>query len=301
MERGADQSRNPCHAAAAPVSGAAERNAPVLPISSAAYAQLAEIALHSIGLALGTSRKSMVQRRLSPRLRQLGLASFDDYLALLREDSSEVETLSWTLTTNVTQFFREDYHFDHLAKVVLPDLASRAARGDPIRIWSCACSSGEEPYSIAMSVIEQLGQIGPLDLRILATDIDSNILKVAQRGSYLTEDCKGLDKARRQKHFHPDPQQPDRIMVNPEVRALIDFARLNLLQDWPFRRLFDVIFCRNVAIYFDKDTQHRLWTRLAHHLAPGGTLCVGHSESIPHELDGLLRKAGIKTYTRHAK
>ncbi len=236
------------------------------------------------GISLAEGKRELVYSRLSRRLRQLGLRRFDEYCRLLEtggEDNPELGEFVNALTTNLTSFFRESHHFDFLGKELLPALIrERSLSNRRIRIWSAGCSTGEEPYSIAMVVRETLPAVG-WDVKILATDLDSNVLATADRGVYDANRVKDLSEVRLRRWFQRGRDaQSGQVRVAPELRDLIVFRRLNLMLDWPMSGPFDVIFCRNVVIYFDKPTQRVLFERFADLLAERGHLFVGHSESL---------------------
>jgi chemotaxis protein methyltransferase CheR len=198
------------------------------------------------------------------------------------------------LTTNVTRFFREPHHFDHLRDTVLAPLIARARAGGRVRIWSAACSSGQEPYSAAMTLLAAAPDAVELDIRILATDIDPNVLAEGREGTYAEHLLAGVPD-----DFHRRWVKPaglGRALLSEELRALVAFRQLNLIGDWPMQGRFDAVFCRNVAIYFDDDTQQRLWSRFAERLQPGGVLYIGHSERVAGPAATQLRADGVTTY-----
>jgi len=234
------------------------------------------------GISLSDAKRELVYGRLSRRLRALGLDSFRDYRNVLTSDPEGQEMVEFcnAITTNLTSFFRESHHFDHLREQVLVPLATRPP-GQRLRIWSAGCSSGEEPYSIAITVRESLPQVCRHDIKILATDLDSDVLARAREGVYAEDRVKGMSQARISTFFH---ERLDggilRFAVTPSLRELITFKQLNLMHELPMRGPFDVIFCRNVVIYFDKDTQRDLFRRFAQLQRPGDVLFLGHSESM---------------------
>lgn len=233
------------------------------------------------GIHLHDGKKELVKARLSKRMRQLQCANLDEYLDLVREDPTGRELVHMldALSTNLTYFFREPKHFDFLRDEVLPPLLEKKAK--KIRIWSAGCSSGEEPYSIAILLRETLPPSSAVDARILATDLSTRVLAVACQGEYREESFRETPSHLVQKYFTLIQRQPHRLYrVSPVLREMIHFARLNLMDPWPMRGPFDVIFCRNVMIYFDKPTQNRLINRFYDLLAPGGALLLGHSESL---------------------
>jgi chemotaxis protein methyltransferase CheR len=252
---------------------AVELRAPDLP--ERVFRRVAELAYEVAGIKLPAEKRELVRSRLIKRVRHLHLDGFEDYLALVDSPrgQDELPRMIDALTTNKTNFFRESAHFDFLAEVVLPE--ARAARR--LRIWSAACSSGEEPYTIAMVLAATIRDLESWDVRILATDISERMIDLAERGLYRKEQLEGVSPADRERFFSPAGGE---FSVRNELRALVRFARLNLMQDWPMRGPFDLVFCRNVMIYFDKPTQERLVNRFFHLLRPGGYLAVGHSESL---------------------
>ncbi len=241
-----------------------------------------ELVRQHAGIKLSEAKRDMAYSRLVRRLRELQLDSFDVYCRMLREDPGD-ELIQFTnaITTNLTAFFRENHHFDHLAQTLLPALLREKAGRRQIRIWSAGCSTGEEPYSIAMVAREVVPQRAGWEVKISATDLDSNVLATAGSGVYPMERVETLPQARLRRWFlRGKGGNHGRVKVRPELRELIEFGQLNLLREWPFREPFDIIFCRNVVIYFDKPTQRRLFDRYADILAPGGHLFIGHSESL---------------------
>lgn len=234
----------------------------------------------TLGIELGEHKRQMVYSRLSRRLRALGIATFTDYLDLLerRDGIAEREHFVNALTTNLTAFFREAHHFEHFEREISALATSRARRS--LRIWSAGCSSGEEAYSLAMILHAQSAALSGHERRILATDLDTNVLIEAKRGVYAPARLRGLPPRFRTPGFlAADPQGQGVAMTEP-VRRLVSFRPLNLLEPWPFRHKFDAIFCRNVLIYFSAATKARLIDQMADALAPGGLLYLGHSESL---------------------
>jgi chemotaxis protein methyltransferase CheR len=233
------------------------------------------------GIHLTDQKRELVYSRIARRLRALNLATFRDYRHLLTSQrGAELAEFCNAITTNLTSFFREPHHFDYLRER-LRSIAADPHASRRFRIWSAGCSTGEEPYTIAMASFEALGDLTPWDLRILATDIDSDVLKKAQRGAYSYDRLKGLDSQRRARFFHEDAATiADGLVVNDELRNRITFRQLNLMDPLPMKGPLDVIFCRNVVIYFDKDTQRDLFARYAELQRPGDLLFVGHSENL---------------------
>jgi chemotaxis protein methyltransferase CheR len=270
--------------------------------SDTEFARIADRAHREFGLHLPSAKKNLVYSRLVRRLRKLDLPDFRTYCDLLegpRGPAEQIELLS-ALTTNVTQFFREEHHFRTLRETVLPPLIAAARTGRRVRLWSAGCSAGQEPYSLAFTVLAQCPEAEMLDLRILATDIDPAILAVARAGRYPTAEIKGLPEPTRGTMIHAHGDGDETFMVGRQPRALIRFGELNLIKDWPMRGRFDVIFCRNVAIYFDAEAQARLWNRFADLMADGGYLFIGHSERVTGPASSVLTTAGITTYRKAA-
>jgi chemotaxis protein methyltransferase CheR len=251
------------------------------------------------GIALAETKAALVYSRLARRLRLLGLESFKDYCALISgtEGLDERQAMLTALTTNVTRFFREPHHFDHLRDRVMPRLAETARRGGRVRLWSAACSSGQEPYSMAITVLAALPEAPELDVKILATDIDPRILDEAREGAYADDAIEPVPASLRGTWFRRTAmgvQRPWR--VSDEVRSLVAFRELNLVGEWPMQGRFDVIFCRNVAIYFDEPTQEQVWSRFIPKMNPGATLCIGHSERVTGPAASRFVSAGLTTY-----
>jgi chemotaxis protein methyltransferase CheR len=234
------------------------------------------------GINLGPEKRALVQGRLSRRLRALGLQTFREYRDCLANDrSGELSEFRNAITTNLTSFFRETHHFQYLADQFLRPKTVDAAAARRMRIWSAGCSTGEEPYSIAMTVAETLKDPGRWDLRILATDLDTDVLATAERGVYSADRLRSISGERRARFFQSEPDSDtQQYRVAPELRRLISFRPLNLMHELPMKGPLDVIFCRNVVIYFDKETQRELFARMARLQRPGDLLFLGHSENI---------------------
>jgi chemotaxis protein methyltransferase CheR len=251
------------------------------------------------GIVLSEHKRQMVCGRLVKRLRALGLSDFVDYCAMLEGAAGrdEVEHLVNAITTNITNFFREPHHFDHLRNAVLMPRLTQTPRRPKVRIWSAGCSSGEEPYSIAMTMADVLKPAEAWDALVLATDIDTNMLTRGSEGLYDAEAAKHIPETYRKRFLRRVAGAPDRVQMADELRRLIRFRRLNLHEKWPMKGPFDAIFCRNVAIYFDKPTQRTLFNRYADNLAIGGMLYLGHAESLIGMTD-RFEVAGKTVYRR---
>ena len=243
------------------------------------------------GITLNDNKRDLVHSRLAKRLRSLQLSTYEAYFELLYNEAGsqgEIVNLLDAISTNVTYFFREDKHFSFLAEKVIPEIDKLAGkgRGKRIRLWSAGCSTGEEPYSLAITFAEHLN-LKEWDFRILATDLSTNVLRHARQGSYDAERLRNVSEALRRKYF-TSAGGGDQYCVNQQLTEYIKFARLNLMHDFPFKGQFDCIFCRNVMIYFDRPTQEKLVQKFSRFLRPGGYLMIGHSESltsVKHDLD----------------
>ena len=270
------------------------------PLSDREFSRIKTRVYEVAGISLSDAKRTLVVSRLSKILRRMGLASFDDYVDFLERGGSGADSQEFVnaLTTNLTRFYREDHHFTHLTGYVR-DLMARRPRLGPdgkprLRIWSAGCSTGQEPYTIALSLLEAFPDLKRWDFRILATDIDTDVIAKAATGVYPEGELSGLT---------PDRAAPferagaGMIRIPEAARALVAFKPLNLIGDWPMKGPFDAIFCRNVAIYFDKPTQGRLFGRLGQMLAPEGFLYIGHSENLGAGAEGF-RLVG-KTIYQH--
>ncbi len=228
------------------------------------------------GINLSATKDQMVYSRLARRLRSLRLRSFADYFSYLEQHEEEWQQFINALTTNLTAFFRENHHFEMLAAHVRKHAHERR----PLRIWCSASSTGEEPYSLAMTMIEALGSFAPA-VEIIASDIDTGVLTIARTGIYPEDRIEQLEPARKKSFFlRGKGAQRGKVRVRPELQALIEFRQINLLDgNWGIEPGLDVIFCRNVMIYFDKATQNKILERMVHLLRPDGLFFAGHSES----------------------
>ncbi len=269
------------------------------------FKRLRDLVYEQTGITLGPQKRCLLETRLVKRLRALGLATFTDYDRLLAERDPAGEELGHfinAVTTNKTDFFREAHHFRYLADEWAPAVRARVERKGErtLRLWSAACSSGEEPYTIAMTVREALGPAAlGFDLKILASDIDTEVLERARAGVYTLEQVAPVPRPMLARYFLKGVgANAGRVSVRPELRALVAFGRLNFLDEvWPIRARFDVIFCRNALIYFDRTTQQRILERLTAFLKDDGILFLGHSESLHGLLDGF-RHLGNTIYQR---
>ncbi|NUR22316.1 protein-glutamate O-methyltransferase CheR [Frateuria sp.] len=253
------------------------------------------------GIALSEQKRQLVQGRLVRRLRALGMKHFGAYCELLRTDpDSELGELASAISTNVTAFFREVHHFEALADEMLPRwLDTRRRECDRLRIWSAGCSSGEEPYSLAMVLAEALDRCGrKVDAKILATDLSPAALATARKGVYPIDRIEGVSEERRRRWFlRGEGEYAGLACVHPRLRELTTILPLNLLHEWPMQGPFDAIFCRNVVIYFDQPTKQKLFSRFAQLLSAGGPLFLGHSESM-HGLSDDFELIGRTIYRK---
>ncbi len=231
------------------------------------------------GIQVPDERFDMFYSRLSKRVRKLGLSNFKEYCQYLHNHhDDEFTDFINAITTNLTSFFREQHHFDYLRDVVIPELLVRNKSTKQIRVWSAGCSTGEEPYSVAMTLLENLP--AGWNTQILATDLDTNVLQTASDGIYTQDRIADLSPDVLKRLFMRSKSSPDYVKVKPELQEIIQFKQLNLMQDWGMQTPFDVIFCRNVLIYFDRETKTTLAKRYAKMLASKSWLFIGHSESL---------------------
>ena len=234
------------------------------------------------GIVLSEVKRDLVYSRLARRLRALSLRSFSEYCEIIDGgDQDELVNLVNAITTNLTAFFRESHHFDYLSNELLPGCIADKTKSRKLRIWSAGCSTGEEPYSIAMTVLENLPTHEKWDVDILATDLDSNVLAKASAGVYNADRVEGMNRARLKRWFQRGAgSREGMVKVRPELKKIVRFKQLNLMNEWPLKDKVDIIFCRNVVIYFDKPTQRRLFDRMADMVVDRGSLFIGHSESL---------------------
>ncbi|WP_323772164.1 protein-glutamate O-methyltransferase [Antarctobacter sp.] len=271
-----------------------------IPFSDDDFRSIADLAQERFGLSLAESKKPLVYSRLARRLKSRQVQSFADYLALLKRTEEEDERLELisALTTNVTSFFRENHHFEILQKSLAHGLSDKVRAGGRLRIWSAGCSSGQEPFSIAMTVLTAIPEAHAKDVRILATDIDPKIVAKARAGIYSAEEAAGVPSALRKEWMATNDPGEKTYGVAETLKSLVTFNELNLMNDWPFKGPFDAIFCRNVAIYFAPETQRRLWQRMSAMLTPGGLLFIGHSERVTGPALENLEGVGITSYCK---
>lgn len=248
------------------------------------YQFISSLVAKHAGITLNMGKRELVYGRLAKRLRALGIETFSEYCDILRDErADELHHCVNAITTNVTSFFREDHHFQFLHAMLLPKLVEQAKQTArrSLRIWSAGCSTGQEPYSIAMSIFEYGRGLSEWDIQILATDLDSKVLEEARSGIYRLDHLENISPARKKRFFLKGKGSKDGYArIVPEVQQMIRFERLNLIEPWDHGHDFEMIFCRNVMIYFDNETRKRLLLAFAASLVPGGYLFVGHSESL---------------------
>jgi chemotaxis protein methyltransferase CheR len=271
-------------------------------ISARDYRRLCDLIYNKAGIHLGDQKKTMIEVRLRRRLRALDLNSYEeycDYLFSAQGLKEEIVSLIDVVTTNKTDFFREARHFHYLAEKAVPDLESRYERGEPFRVWSAGCSTGEEPFTLAMVLSEYALAHPGFRFRILATDISTIVLEKAQLGVYSCEAAEPVPDALKKKYFMRSRKPgSNQVRVVPELRHLVEFRRLNFMDaNYGISEKADAIFCRNVIIYFDRPTQERILRKLCQHLAPHGYLFVGHAECL-HEMALPLAPVAPALYRR---
>ncbi|TVP73311.1 MAG: chemotaxis protein [Rhodobacteraceae bacterium] len=261
------------------------------------FSFLSEIVHKNSGIVITEAKRGLLTARLNRRLRHLGLSSYDEYCSFLRQPGGESERqeIISSITTNVTAFFREVHHFEALRSKVLPPLLEAARRGERVRVWSCACSTGEEVYSIALSVFNLEREVAKMDFLILGTDIDPLVVAKAQAGVF-DQDAERQIPREFCSFFARGSNRT--VCISDSVKSIVRFATLNLHGDWPFSGRFDIIFCRNVVIYFDSEGRKRLWGRLGERLNRGGSLFIGHSERLDGEAASGFKLAGATHYVK---
>lgn len=265
------------------------------------FAAIASLAHSHAGIVLAEGKATLVYSRLGKLVRARGLGSFADYVALIRNDRAERTAAIEALTTNHTKFFREDHHFDHFATHVRPALRDRAARGGRVRLWSAGSSSGEEVHSLMMTLLgddrNDALALQSGDVVALASDLNRQVLEIGRRGLYPSTAAQEIPPRLLALWAQVTG---DGVQMGDAVRRPIRFRQLNLLNEWPMRGQFDVIFCRNTMIYFDEPTKARLVSRFAAQLAPGGHLYIGHSERLPEAAARQFRAVGQTIYRKVA-
>ena len=261
------------------------------------FKYIRDLIMDHTGIVLADHKVDMVYGRLTRRLRELNLESFNSYLSTLENDEQELVHFVNALTTNLTAFFREPHHFEFLSSKLLPAIVKNKA-SKRLRIWSAGCSSGEEPYTIAMTVRSIIPANSGWDVKILATDLDTNMVEKGSNGVYTEERVTGLSSQNMKKWVKKGKADTaGMVKMDDRLREMITFKQLNLMHDWPMKGPFDLIFCRNVVIYFNKDTQAILFDRYADMLVNDGHLFIGHSESM-YKICDRFKLLGQTIYKR---
>ncbi len=244
------------------------------------FLRVKRIAYDFAGIDLNESKKNLVYNRLAKRIRFLEQNSFSEYLDYVEaQGESEFVQLINAITTNLTFFFRENHHFEYLTETAIPELLKWNKASKKIRIWSAGCSTGEEPYSLAIILKESVPS--DWDAKVIATDLDTQVIETGQRGVYKIDRLKGVTEERKKRFFlKGEGSNAGFIKAKPELQEIIEFGQVNLMSEWAIPPKVDIIFCRNVVIYFDKPTQAKLFDRYAERLPDNGHLFIGHSESL---------------------
>ncbi len=260
------------------------------------FRRISQMIYDDSGIKLTEGKAALVYARLAKRLRVLKMQAFRDYCDLVAsaEGQGERQEMLTSLTTNVTKFFREPHHFEHLKTQIVTPFVQKGGQGR-LRIWSAACSTGQEPYSIAFTLLSAWPGAANHDVKILATDIDRNVLAAAEAGVYAENLLDGVSPEMRARYFEPAGER-GQMRVVQAVRRLITFRPLNLVEAWPMQGPFQAIFCRNVVIYFDEPTQQGIWEKFTPRLAADGALYIGHSERVTGPAGQNLRSQGVSTY-----
>ena len=267
--------------------------------TDADHRAISQLVYAEVGILLPDGKAQLVYGRLAPRVRACSLTSVGEYIALIANDAEERGRAIDSLTTNHTSFFRESHHFDDFVTRMWPALSDRLAKGGRVRLWSSACSSGEEPYTWLMSFLgsDRSGaqRILKQNIRMLATDVSATILASARQGQYTKQTLQPVSAALRKAWV---TGSGDELTIDPILREAVSFRALNLLGDWPIKGRFDAIFCRNVMIYFDEPTKARLQSRLADRLEVGGMLYIGHSERLVGDVATKFQCVGRTAYLK---
>jgi chemotaxis protein methyltransferase CheR len=263
------------------------------------FSEIRNIILEKVGISISDHKKNMIYSRISRRIRKLGFVSFKEYIAYLKSEKGSEEVVDFinAITTNLTKFFREEHHFEHMYDESLPYCFSKNASSKRLRIWSAGCSSGMEPYTIAMVLDRFMNQnkIFGWDIKILATDIDTNMLDKGKSGIYKLGDKESIPP--KYSSYYRSDEKNDEIHMSEKLKNLIFFKQLNLIEEWPMKGPFDIIFCRNVVIYFNKDTRNRIFNKYADLLPESNFLYIGHSENL-YEVSHRFKLEGRTTYRK---
>jgi chemotaxis protein methyltransferase CheR len=265
------------------------------------FKAISRIVYDGAGIVLPPTKSMLVYSRLAPLVRSTNAGTFSAYIERLRSDGAERARAIEALTTNHTFFYRECHHFEHFAAEVRPGLVAQAQARQPVRMWSAGCSSGEETWSLTMTLLgpdrNEGRRLSQSDILVLASDLSTQVLRKAEAAIYPAQDLEPVPAPLRSNWT---TASGDNAQIADEARALARFRMLNLQGEWPLSRPFDVIFCRNVMIYFDQPTKERLVARLASQLKPGGHLYIGHSERATGPAEAMLDQVGPTIYRRRA-
>lgn len=268
-------------------------------LTDSEYKDICALVYDNTGIILNEEKRKLAYSRFSRRLKELNLTTFREYCDIVKSgDKREMTNFANAITTNLTSFFREAHHFDRLTEEVMPGLLKKTSR--KIRIWSAGCSTGEEPYSLGISILKKFPDIKNWDIKILATDLDSKVLDTASRGIYKAQGLNTLDDPTIAKEWFKRGivDGVESVQVLPKVRELIQFKKLNLMdKEWPMKGTFDVIFCRNVVIYFDHVTQQKLFSKFSSLQNKGNYLFIGHSETLKG-FDTAYKNIGRTVYIK---
>lgn len=268
-------------------------------LSDDEFRRISAIAKRTIGLNIEIQKKNLVESRLTKRIRDRGLQNFSEYIdELCKPASTEYSHLVSALTTNVTSFYRERHHFEMLEREYIPGLISDAQQGKRVRLWSAGCSTGQEAYSLAASILSVEPSATNMDIKIIATDIDKRVLEIASKGVYAVGEIENLEGNLQRRITTKKRHGVSDFTVRPEIQSMIQFREVNLTNHVLVPEVLDVIMCRNVSIYFDSITQSELWLNLVKKLKIGGTLCIGHSEKIRGPAAEHLKSVGLTSYIR---
>lgn len=275
-----------------------------LQLNDLEFSSIQKMVLENTGISLSSSKRELVKRRFTPRLKALGLTSFSAYIKYVKSNfDNEINNFSNSITTNLTSFFRENHHYEFLRDEALPNLLKRNSLSKKLRIWSAGCSTGQEAYCLAMTLRNAIPAFERWDVKILATDLDENCMNTAREGLYSID---GFDKVSNklvsqyfseEEHFI-NYKNKKLLRASSELKEMIIFNKLNLMNPWPMKGKFDVIFCRNVFIYFDRDVQLGLVKRYSGLQNTGSYLCLGHSETVANPKSVGYKLMGKTLYIR---
>lgn len=284
------------------ISHSAARLPQTIALNEEDFSCIARIAKQNYGLHIEASKRTMIQSRLSGRLQDLGVDDFKSYCALLEENNAaEQRNFISAITTNVTRYFREAHHFDHFSNTVLPTLKRKCEAGERVRLWSCGCSTGPEPFSLAACIIDGFPNAATYDLKLLATDLDEDVLAQAEQPHVTAEQIAPLTPDQKRMLLEHGTDGTSDPRIKREIRDLITFAKLNIQEEFPMSGMFDVIFCRNVLIYFEQENQRSIWRKFAERSRDNGFLYIGHSERVMGGASDLYKQVGTTIYQRQPR